>query len=95
MDKTEILDIVNNPSKHIQIAKIDGEDSIVYSSEFVKLLESLPTMLTKADMVKELKDLQKEIDEYQKDAFYADDVMMSKKHVKNIIQSKIDQLKKN
>lgn len=50
MDKTEILDIVNEPSKHIQIVKIDGKNSIVYSSKFVELLELIPTMLTKADV---------------------------------------------
>ena len=50
MDKTEILNIVNEPSKHIQIVKIDGKDSIVYSSKFVELLELIPTMLTKTDM---------------------------------------------
>lgn len=50
MDKTEILNIVNEPSKHIQIVKIDGKYSIVYSSKFVELLELIPTMLTKTDM---------------------------------------------
>ena len=52
-------------------------------------------LYTKADMVKELKELQKKIDEYQKDAFYADDVMIRKRIVKDIIQQKIDELKEN
>ena len=63
MNKTEILNIVNEPSKHIQIVKIDGKDSIVYSSKFVELLELIPTMLTKADMVAMLTELQTEIEE--------------------------------
>lgn len=49
MNKTEILNIVNEPSKHIQLVRIDGKDSIVYSSKFVELLELIPTMLTKTD----------------------------------------------
>lgn len=57
MNKTEILNIVNEPSKHIQIVKIDGKDSIVYSSKFVELLELIPTMLTKDDMVSTLTEL--------------------------------------
>lgn len=63
MNKTEILNIVNEPSKHIQIVKIDGKDSIAYSSKFVELLELIPTMLTKADMVDMLTEIQKEIKE--------------------------------
>lgn len=63
MNKAEILDIVNEPSKHIQIAKIVGEDRIVYSSKFVELLELIPTMLTKADVVATLTELKHEIDE--------------------------------
>ena len=63
MDKTEILNIVNKPSKHIHIVKIDGKDSIVYSSKFVDLLELIPTMLTKADMLAMLEDLKAEIEE--------------------------------
>lgn len=47
MDKTEILNIVNEPSKHIQIVKIDGKDIIVYSAKFVELLEAIPEMFTK------------------------------------------------
>lgn len=62
MDKTEILNIVNEPSKHIQIVKIDGKDSIVYSSEFVELLELIPTMLTKTDMVAILDEIKAEIE---------------------------------
>lgn len=37
----EIMDIVNSPTKHIKIIKVDGEDTICYSQQFVKLLELL------------------------------------------------------
>ena len=37
MNKTEILNIVNEPSKHIQIVNLDGKASIVYSAKFVEL----------------------------------------------------------
>lgn len=60
MNKTEILSIVNEPSKHIQIVKIDGKDSIVYSSKFVELLELIPTMLTKSDVVAMLEEIRLE-----------------------------------
>lgn len=63
MNKTEILNIVNEPSKHIQIIKIDGEDSIVYSSKFVKLLELIPNMLTVAEVVGMLDKIRDEIAE--------------------------------
>lgn len=63
MNKTEVLNIVNEPSKHIQIVKIDGKDSIVYSSKFVELLELIPNMLTKADMMAMIEELKKEIKE--------------------------------
>ncbi len=63
MNKTEILSIVNEPSKHIQIVKIDGKDSIVYSSKFVELLELIPTMLAKADMVVILDEIRAEIEQ--------------------------------
>lgn len=63
MDKTEILNIVNEPSKHIQIVNLDGEASIAYSAKFVELLELIPTMLTKADMVAMLEEISLEIDE--------------------------------
>ena len=62
MNKTEILNIVNEPSKHIQIVKVDGKDSIVYSSKLVELLELIPTMLTKADMVAILDKIRDEIE---------------------------------
>ena len=62
MNKTEILNIVNEPSKHIQIVKIDDKDSIVYSSKFIELLELIPTMLTKADMVVILDKIRDEIE---------------------------------
>lgn len=61
MNKTEILNIINEPSKHIQVVKIDGKDSIVYSSKFVELLELIPTMLTKVDMVDILDKIRAEI----------------------------------
>lgn len=63
MNKTEILNIVNEPSKHIQIVKIDGKDSIAYSSKFVELLELIPTMLTKDELVGMLTVIQLEIEE--------------------------------
>ena len=62
MNKTEILNIVNEPSKHISIVKIDGKDNVVYSLKFVELLELIPTMLTKADMIDMFTELQQEID---------------------------------
>lgn len=61
MNKTEILDIVDNPSKHIHVVKIDGKDTIVYSSKFVDLLELIPTMLTKNDMVSILDKIRAEL----------------------------------
>ena len=61
MNKAEILNIVNEPSKHIHIVKIDGKDSIAYSSKFVELLELIPTMLTKADMVAILDKIREEL----------------------------------
>ena len=62
MNKTEILNIVNEPSKHIQIVKIEGKDSIVYSSKFVELLELIPTMLTKDEVVGILDNIRAEIE---------------------------------
>lgn len=97
MNKTEILNIVNEPSKHIQIVKIDGKDSIVYSSEFVELLELIPEMLTKADMVAMLTDIQLEIEEN----VLADDpdtllpFLQARETCVAIIQQKIDKLKEN
>ncbi len=66
MNKTAIMNIINEQSKHIKIVKIDGKDNIAYSSEFVKLLESIPTMLTKDDVRTMLKELQTEINEQHK-----------------------------
>lgn len=62
MDKTEILNIVNEPSKHVKLMKIDGKDNIVYSAKFVELLELIPTMLTKDNMVDILGQIRTEID---------------------------------
>ena len=73
MNKTEILNIVNEPSKHIQIVKIDGKDDIVYSSKFVELLELIPTMLTKADMIAILDDIQADIEKECVTCEYEDD----------------------
>lgn len=64
MNKTEILNIVNEPSKHVQIVKIDGKDSIAYSSKFAELLELIPTMFTKADLVDILTEIQVGIGEH-------------------------------
>lgn len=88
MNKTEILNIVNEPSKHIQIVKIDGKDSIVYSSKFVELLELIPTMLTKADMVDMLVRLNNEIDDLR-----AYDDIETVDKCEEIIQQKINKLK--
>ena len=41
-----INDIVNNPSKHIKIIKVNGEDTICYSQQFVKLLELLECIIS-------------------------------------------------
>lgn len=84
MNKTEILNIVNEPTKHIQLVKIDGKDSIVYSSKFVELLELIPTILTKADTVAildkvraEIVDLEEGISSYHNDRpwVYKDEVL--------------------
>ena len=87
MNKTEILNIVNEPSKHIQIVKIDGKDSIVYSSKFVELLELIPTMLTKADLVAMLNDLADEISSLTMDNDPLD--------IADYIREKINTLKEN
>lgn len=63
MNKTEILNIVNEPSKHIHIVKIDGKDSIVYSSKFVELLELISEMLTKGEVISMLTNIQSKINE--------------------------------
>lgn len=47
MTKAEVMEIINSPTKHIQIVKIDGKDSIIYSAKFVELLEAIPEMFTK------------------------------------------------
>ena len=93
MNKTEILNIVNEPSKHIQIVKIDGKDSIIYSSKFVELLELIPTMLTKDDMVAMLTEIWFEIEELDSRAGYSGNGMptfstdyIRKKKVNDIIQ---------
>ena len=92
MNKTEILNIVNEPSKHIQIVKIDGKDSIVYSSKFVELLELIPTMLTKDDMVDMLTELQGEIEEKRIDgSFYGEAIL----DCEELIQQKINSLKED
>ena len=97
MNKTEILNIVNEPSKHIQIVKIDGKDSVVYSSKFVELLELIPTMLTRADMVDMLTELKnKFIDKSWNIDMYDDDLDFEccyLNDIDEIIQEKINKLK--
>lgn len=102
MNKTEILNIVNEPSKHIQIVNLDGKVSIVYSAKFVELLELIPTMLTKADMVDMLEELQLEIEELDSRAGYSGDGMptfstdyIRKKKVNELIQLKINSLEES
>lgn len=95
MNRTEILNIVNEPSKHIQVVKIDGIDSIVYSSKFVELLELIPTMLAKDDMVAMLTELKTEIDKMSTIdiCIYAIDNCVDRFKVENLIQDRIDKLK--
>lgn len=98
MNKTEILNIVNEPSKHIQIVKIDGKDSIVYSSKFVEFLESVSEMFTKADMVAMLTDIQLEIAELpahvlnNKESIIRMEIAPSAEDVYEVIQQKINAL---
>lgn len=47
MTKAEVMEIINNPTKHIQILNRNGKASIVYSAKFVELLETIPKMFTK------------------------------------------------
>lgn len=86
MNKKEILSIVNNPSKHIQIVNLDGEASIAYSAKFVELLELIPEMYTKADVIAMLEDLDLQIDE---SAAYSLEVAK----VQRLIRDKIDELR--
>lgn len=90
MDKTEILNIVNEPSKHIQIVKIDGKDSIVYSSKFVELLELIPTMLTKTDdLYKQIYDHHHEIS-LTEDSEYKKGLLSFSKWVLDLMTSNFD-----
>lgn len=45
-NRNTIKSIVNNPSKHIKIIKVNGEDTICYSQQFVKLLELLECIIS-------------------------------------------------
>lgn len=95
MNKTEILDVINEPSKHIQIVKIDGIDTIIYSSKFVELLELIPIVLTKADVVAMLEELKKEMNaikecEYQ---IYGKEHWNFVGKCQDVICSKINELK--
>lgn len=97
MNKSEILNIVNEPSKHIHVVKIDGKDSIVYSSKFVELLELIPKMYTKSDMVDVLEGLKKEIIELpfpQKEPEYMQGYSYCQMNILvYVIQEKINLLK--
>lgn len=97
MNKAEILNIVNEPSKHIQIVKIDGKDSIVYSSKFVELLELIPTMLTKDEVVAMLEEVKKEIIELpfpQRESQYMQGYSYCQTNILDyVIQQKINKLK--
>lgn len=92
MNKTKIIAIVNEPSKHIQIVKIDGKDHIVYSADFVELLELIPTMLTNADIVDMLEDLKKEMNPIKEceQQVYGKESWNFAGKCQNIIQQKID-----
>ncbi len=89
MNKTEILNIVNEPTKYIKLMKINGKDNIVYSAKFVELLELIPTMLTKDDMVAILDKIK---DKVEKDAFK--DINESKYIFVNRVNQIIDEYKK-
>ena len=97
MNKAEILNIVNEPSKHIQIVKIDGKDSIVYSSKFVELLELIPTMLTKDEVVAMLEEVKKEIIELpfpRRESQYMQGYSYCQTNILDyVIQQKINKLK--
>ena len=98
MDKKEILDIINEPSKHIQIAKVDGKDKIVYSSKFVELLELIPNMLTKDETINMLAELHTEIDELPNHELQNSDWKSGFIHgladvQEKVIQKKIDKLR--
>lgn len=85
MTREEILNIVNEPSKHIQIVKIDGKDSIVYSSNFVELLELIPTMSTKDDMMAMLDKIRAEIEELKNAPPCFDDMFEYKYAVDDVL----------
>lgn len=62
MTKAEVMEIINNPTKHIQILNRNGKASIVYSAKFVELLEAIPEMFTKAIPLSVIDDIKTEID---------------------------------
>ena len=93
MNKTEILNIVNEPSKHIHIVKIDGKDEIVYSSKFVELLELIPTMLTNADAVVMLEELKTEIEELKNEPACCQHFVRGVHRSSEVIQQKINALR--
>lgn len=93
MNKTEILNIVNEPSKHIQIVKIDGKDSIVYSSKFIELLELIPTMYTKDDMIGILKEIRDEASNIRSTIWNCASFTEGIREYDKLIQQKINSLK--
>lgn len=95
MNKTEILNIVNEPSKHIQIANLDGKASIVYSAKFVELLEAIPEMFTKADLVAILEDLRQDfIAEAYGIETDCSDYVVNVADIDKVIQEKIKSLRR-
>ena len=102
MTKKEIMSVITNISKHVKIIKIDRKANICYSSQFVKVLESIPKMYTKQEVAEMLKSLQAEIWEYE---FHCEEMLSENdehcitctdetfESVDNIIQKKIEELK--
>ena len=63
MTKAEVMEIINTPTKHIQIINLDGKASIVYSAQFVELLEAIPEMFTKAIPLSVIEEIKAEIEQ--------------------------------
>lgn len=78
MTKAEVMEIINNPTKHIQILNRNGKASIVYSAKFVELLEAIPEMFTKnkeqvipLSVIDEIKAEIEELDRYYDNDYFS------------------------
>ena len=78
MTKAEVMEIINNPTKHIQILNRNGKASIVYSAKFVELLEAIPEMFTKNKEqvipLSTIDDIKAEIEPYVYENRYAESI---------------------